>query len=175
MARRPWRDNALAARVLDGLTLDNDESWMEACRRYKAHVDEQKRQRQAEREKREQPSVPCCWFCLEPKTTERLFFGDRWRLICEVCVDEVAANLARERAARLTGVSAGDFRAANADRSRGGSLSHFCTGVRVSLASRCSRSANRALAGGDCTISLLPMSAIGGKADMPFCTANVRF
>ena len=108
MARRPWRDNALAARVLDGLTLDNDESWMEACRRYKAHVDEQKRQRQAEREKREQPSVPCCWFCLEPKTTERLFFGDRWRLICEVCVDEVAANLARERAARLTGVSAGD-------------------------------------------------------------------
>ena len=87
---------------------------------------------------------------------------------------EVAANLARERAARLTGVERREFRAANADRSRGGSLSHFCTGVRVSLASRCSRSANRALAGGDCTTSLLPMSAFGGKADMPFCTANVR-
>ena len=101
-ARKPrWRrPSDIADRVLDGLTLDNDESWMEACRRYKTLTDERKRERQVEREKEKQPPVWHCLFCNEPTTTKRWFFGERSRIICEVCVDEVAGRKIREHTGR---------------------------------------------------------------------------
>ena len=99
--RYPSSRNDLADRVLDGLTFDNDEAWMEAHRRYKTLTDERNRERQAERERQEQPTERRCMFCYEPKTSERLFVGDRWRLICEMCIDEAADTLAKARAARL--------------------------------------------------------------------------
>jgi len=94
----PWRLRDTALRVLDGLTNKTwtEDDMMEACRRLKAHQDE----REAERERREdelsKPVVWHCLFCGEPESPERLLYG-KGISICEKCIDEAAAAMARHR------------------------------------------------------------------------------
>ena len=90
----PWRLRAIGDRVIDGLTLDTDESWMEACRRYKALKDERRAEREKEKEQAAKPKPRYCLFCREPESTERIFVGHGVFLICEKCIAEAAAVVA---------------------------------------------------------------------------------
>ena len=95
----------LGARVIEGLTLDSDESWMEACRRYKAFTDERRANRGKEKqaaaeaaaEAAAKPKVRHCWFCREPTSTKRIFVGDGALVICEICIAEAATIVAVQR------------------------------------------------------------------------------
>jgi hypothetical protein len=102
-ANRPRDLRGISREIIEGLTLDNDDSWQEACRRYKMLHDEQRRERRERREQREREEregkVRHCSFCREPTSTERFFYGDQFDfpLICEVCVAEAAAVFAKQR------------------------------------------------------------------------------
>jgi hypothetical protein len=65
---RPWRLYGTGRKVIDGLALDTDDSWMEACRRYKAILDERRERKKAAR-----------------------------HLICEKCVTDAAGIIASKR------------------------------------------------------------------------------
>jgi hypothetical protein len=97
--------SGLGSRVIDGLTLDTDESWMEACRRYEAYSDERRANREKEKQEAAgaaaKPKVRYCLFCNEPESTKRIFVGDGFWIICENCISEAAAIVAHQRKARL--------------------------------------------------------------------------
>jgi hypothetical protein len=104
-AHRPWRLRRFGERVIDGLTLDTDESWMEACRRYEAYSDERRANREKEKQEAAEaaakPNVRYCLFCNEPESTKRIFVGDGFWIICENCIAEAAAMVADQRKAPL--------------------------------------------------------------------------
>jgi hypothetical protein len=107
------RRSRIADRVLDGLILDNDESWWEACRRYKRLQDERRAERKADKEQEkkfeEERKILHCSFCREPMTeTDK----PRWMgmgyerrdgtkvydaIICEPCVTEFAKKFAKQK------------------------------------------------------------------------------
>ena len=84
-ARHPLRTRGMGWRVIDGLTLDNDASWMEACRRYKAIIDERRAARKARKQEPPPPPVRCCMFCGKPKTARRILIGNGFTFICQQC------------------------------------------------------------------------------------------
>jgi hypothetical protein len=113
-AKYPWRRrSAIAGRVLKDLTLDNDESWMEACRRYKTLTAERKQERQAEREREKQRAeerkILHCSFCGETmtETGKPRWLGTGYEfsdgtkvydaIICKPCVTKFAKMLKRKK------------------------------------------------------------------------------
>jgi hypothetical protein len=97
-ARNPSRQSTLAIKVLDGLVLDNDASWLEACRRHKVLSEERRAERDRAKLKATKPRPRECSFCGEPAAADRLLIGDRFPLICETCVAEAAVAIAKHRA-----------------------------------------------------------------------------
>jgi hypothetical protein len=94
----------LGARVVNGLNPNNadgtpnEESWTEACRRYKAHLAEQRAQRKQPKEP-EPPKPPApkrCSFCREPQSATDILVGDGFTLICASCSQKVAAIFAEQ-------------------------------------------------------------------------------
>ena len=112
-AQHPWKAGATGRQVIAGLILDNDESWMEACQRYKAITDERRAKRKAdkEREKKldEERKILRCSFCDKPMTeTGKIqWFGMGYErrdgtkvydaIICEPCVTEAAEKFAKHK------------------------------------------------------------------------------
>jgi hypothetical protein len=52
--------------VIDGLVLDNDASWLEACRRHKVLSEERRAGREREKLAAARPRPRECSFCSEP-------------------------------------------------------------------------------------------------------------
>jgi hypothetical protein len=99
-AKYPKRTRGMGRQVINGLTLDNDTSWMEACRRYKAILD--KRWAEAKERKRLAslpPPPKCCSFCGKPQSSRRILVGDRYTFICQQCATKAVgkARQARKR------------------------------------------------------------------------------
>jgi hypothetical protein len=98
--REPWRVGCLGHKVIDGLKLDTDESVMEACRRYKAILDEQRAARKTRKQAAAEPPPPKrCSFCDKPASKRRILVGDRYTFICQQCATKAAhkAEQARKR------------------------------------------------------------------------------
>jgi hypothetical protein len=83
------------AAVLDYVRSDPD--WQEAFRRYRAHKDALKAER--ERKKWEEPDQRYCLFCYDGLTTTgKLFVNTGYNVICETCVDTFADAISQGRA-----------------------------------------------------------------------------
>src|SRR5215471_18549396 len=69
-----------ASKIIDVLDLNTDEGMAEACRRYQAHLDAQReeKEREKEREAAAKKAPPKCSFCFEPAVV-----GDGYFFICE--------------------------------------------------------------------------------------------
>jgi hypothetical protein len=98
-ACNPWRARGIGPQVIDGLVLDNDESWQEACRRHKVLTEERRAKREREKLEAAKPTTRYCSFCHEPTTIERMFWGDEtgYPLICDVCVAAAATAIAEHK------------------------------------------------------------------------------
>jgi hypothetical protein len=110
---RPRDLRGFGARVIAGLMFDNDESLMEACRRYKAITDERRAARKAakEREKKfdEESKILHCSFCRKPmsETGKPRWFATGYErrdgtkaydaIICEPCVTTFAKKFAKQK------------------------------------------------------------------------------
>src|SRR5262245_59219939 len=86
-----------ASKIIDGLDLDTDEGMAEACRRYQAHLDAQREEKEREKEREATAKKPKCWFCSEPASSHRILIGDGFLCICEMCVAEAARIIADKR------------------------------------------------------------------------------
>jgi|GEM_PF-6386849 len=105
--REPWRVGRFGRKVIEGLKLDTDESVMQACRRYKAILDEQRAERKTRKKAAAEPPPPPvrrCAFCYKPKTVRRILVGDGITFICQQCAANAAhkAKQAKQRARART-------------------------------------------------------------------------
>jgi hypothetical protein len=69
-----------------------------ACRRYKAHIDQQRAQREQEKAEAAKPQPRRCWSCHQPETVKRIVvsFGGAM-LICDRCVGKAARLIGRQK------------------------------------------------------------------------------
>jgi hypothetical protein len=89
-----WRLGARGEKIIDGLALDTDESWNEACRRYKADRDAARARSKAMRTQTAAAPVKRevrCTFCNEMRSPERRMVTDGFSAICEQCARNAIA------------------------------------------------------------------------------------
>jgi hypothetical protein len=94
---RPHDLRGIGSEVVAGLAPNNDDgttkeaSWTEALRRYKAHLDQQRADRERAKAERHKHMAECCSFCCKPQSAERIFLGPGTTRICEACTARAAA------------------------------------------------------------------------------------
>ena len=85
----------MGSQVIAELTLNDDESWMEACRHYKACIDEERANAKPRKKVPSAPAVHRCRFCDKPASLRPVMVS---HFICEGCTTKFAKMITRHKA-----------------------------------------------------------------------------
>ena len=101
---RRWRIRGLGQQLFAELPFADELTWteenlLEACRKLEAMQDQRKAEREQEKLDDAKPRPVRCFFCYETASPDRILVGQEGgRSICETCVAEAAAIIAKQKA-----------------------------------------------------------------------------